>query len=1001
MHDRERRGRWRRMASLAIIVLNFGSLPVWAAGPTVVVNIHAGDAVNTLWEFNSQSGLQLLYRSDQLKGIQTHAITGKFEATEALNQMLKGTGLVYEFEDETSAWVRLETDTDVRQAGSAEPPDTVVGTTNSQSQIVPPLSGYGAGEMEVTGTYIRGALDLISPLQIITRKEMKRAAYATVQDAMHALPINFKGALNEDFGGTGNFTRGSALNLRGLGSNSTLVLINGRRQPQAGWQADFVDVSNIPASLVERVDVLPDGGSALYGSDAVAGVVNIIMRDTLDGAESQARFGTAPDGAAETLAAQLFGKRSDSGKWLLAYQYTKRTALDAGDRTYTANADKRAFGGRDHRIYESNPGNILDPSRAFVPAFAIPAGQDGTRLTPDDLLPGVVNLQNQMEQFDLLPDKDMHSLFVTGSQRLGNRFELFAEARYNRRDVDYLGGSGPLRQSMLVPSSNPFFVDPFGGSPFLAVAYNFSKDFGPSISAGRAENTDSALELKADLFNSWQASFSTSYAKENFDCASHEINIGALNAALANSDPMKAFNPFGDGIHTNPSVLDSIGYTLVRRATSEIMTSNAITEGPVATLRAGTMRAAIGLEYRQEDLRRIVLGQGTRNLGTQHFDRSATAAFSELSVPLIGNSADPRATPRMELSLASRYEIYSDFGGTFNPKIGLQWVPWKEIKLRGSWGTSFKAPQLVELYDTSQDLTGLVAVPDPRSSTGRSIILAQQGSSPSLSEETATTWTAGVDLAPAAVPGFNVSLTYFAIDYDNQVIQPGPAPLTDILVFEDQWAAVITRNPSRELVDALCNSPNLIGSPSQCRATSPVAFVDTRLRNFASIRVKGVDLTLNHAIDTSFGRFDFGVNGNRIISFDKRLTKTSPVADIVDTTFNPLSFRIRGTIEWNQHGENRPGFGAHFTIDHTGGYRDTPSPVHPQVAAWTKFDLGLRYRTGSSGAAWSNAEFALNAVNVFDADPPFVDWERGYDRNNATPIGQVISLSVQKRWRVH
>ena len=997
----DRQCRWRRMASQAIIVLCFWNVPAWSAGPNVIINIPAGDAAQTLRQFNFQTGMELLYLFERVEGIHTQAVSGTFEASEALDLMLAGTGLEYHFETDIAAWVHPRSEHDVRQAGSAEPPNAIAGTPNSRPQIVPPSSGYGAGEMEVTGTYIRGVLDLMSPLQIITRKEMKRTAYATVQDALQTLPINFKGGLNEDFGGTGNFARSSALNLRGLGASSTLVLINGRRQPQAGLQADFVDVSNIPWSVVERVEVLPEGGSALYGSDAIAGVVNIIMRDTLDGAESQMRIGTAPDGGAEILAAQLFGRRWDTGKLLFAYQYTDRTALDAADRSYTANADKRSLGGRDHRTFSSNPGNILNPANNFLPAFAIPAGQDGTALTPGDLLPGVVNLQNQFEQFDLLPDKDMHSVFFTASQRLGERFELFAEGRFNQRSVDYRSGNAAPAQALFVPSSNPFFVDPFGGSPFVAIAYNFSKDFGPYASTARTENTAATFGLRANLTESWQATLSTAYAREHFDYASRGINTNALNASLANPDPAQAFNPFGDGSHTNPAVLDSIRFTATAKATSEIMTSGAIIEGPLTTLPAGAMRAAIGAEHRQEELDRALPGSNVIGRPPQHFGRNITAAFSELSMPLIGNPVDPRAVPRLELSLAGRYETYSDFGDTFNSAIRLRWAPWESVKFRTSWGTSFNAPKLVDLYDTSQNAVGLVPFPDPRSPSGRSIVLAQQGNHPNLTEETATTWTAGIDLAPATMRGFNLSLTYYAINYDNQVIQPGPTAITDILLYEDQWAAVITRNPSRTRVDALCNSPQLIGSRSQCLETSPAALVDFRLRNLASTHVNGLDLTLDQVLDTGLGRFNFGLNASHIFSFEKRVTTTSPIADVVDTAFNPLALRIRGTIEWNQRGQNRAGFGANITVDHTGGYRDVVSTVHPQISAWTQLDLGLRYRTRPGGNVWDNIEFTLNATNVLDAEPPFVDWQRGYDITNAIPTGLVVSLYVQKHWGSH
>src|SRR5262249_10226309 len=124
-------------------------------------------------------------------------------------------------------------------------------------------------EVVITGTLIHGVLDIMSPLQFVSRDDMKRTSYATVQDALSGLTLSGGGGQSEDYAGNGNFARGVAANLRGLGSGATLVLINGHRQPFSGALGDFVDLSNIPWSAVERIEVLPDGASALYGSDAI------------------------------------------------------------------------------------------------------------------------------------------------------------------------------------------------------------------------------------------------------------------------------------------------------------------------------------------------------------------------------------------------------------------------------------------------------------------------------------------------------------------------------------------------------------------------------------------------------------------------------------------------------------------------------------------------------------------------------------------------------------
>src|SRR5262249_26229783 len=135
-------------------------------------------------------------------------------------------------------------------------------------------------------------------------------------------------------------------------------------------------------------------------------------------------------------------------------------------------------------------------------------------------------------------------------------------------------------------------------------------------------------------------------------------------------------------------------------------------------------------------------------------DRTVTSAFAELSVPIVGDASDSYAVPRLELSLADRYENYSDFGTTTNPKIGLRWAPLRSLKFRTSWGTSFRAPKLVDLYSSEQNTAGFAIVPDAASATGQSLILAVSKNNPELKQESAGTWTAGVDFAPAFAPGF-------------------------------------------------------------------------------------------------------------------------------------------------------------------------------------------------------------------------------------------------------
>jgi iron complex outermembrane receptor protein len=415
---------------------------------------------------------------------------------------------------------------------------------------------------------------------------------------------------------------------------------------------------------------------------------------------------------------------------------------------------------------------------------------------------------------------------------------------------------------------------------------------------------------------------------------------------------------------------------------------------------AGEAKIALGVERREEKLSHDVadpLNPGEQAI-SQSYDRHITALFSQLALPLMGDPTNPRAVPRLELIAAGRYEHYSDFGGTFNPTVRVRWIPTESLKVRASWGRSFRAPKLDDLYDTSNNIAGSIVLPDPKSPTGRSLVLVEQGSNPALKQETAKTWTAGIDFAPTFLPGSTFSVTYYSIDYENRIAQPAADNPFAILVNESEWAPVITRSPSRAQIDAFCNSRAYHGSVSTCLASSPAAIIDGRLANLAATRTTGIDLQAGDSVDGPWGRIDLGVTGNYVFKFDQAVTATSPAIDIANTITNPLALRLRGTIEWNREGPELPGPGFSLAVNYTGGYKNPGSTRVPRVSPWTTLDARIVYRSRPQDGLLSGMELSLNVVNVLNHDPPFVDDLYGYDIYNVQALGRVISADISKRW---
>ncbi|HEY6927797.1 MAG TPA: TonB-dependent receptor [Steroidobacteraceae bacterium] len=982
-------------------VLSFTLLVALACAPSawasskIKFDLHPDQFPKAILEFYHQSKVEVLFLStDSLYKIHTQPVVGMLEPREALERMLNGTGLTYEFDTDHSVIIKQP------QAPSAAlphpPPEPR--TLKLSDHPKHPAAAEGAvpdfgppSEVLVTGSLIRTAMDMTAPVVYLTHKDFSAAPYPTVQDALYQLPINSMSAPREDLFVNNNYNYGSGIDLRGLGVAATLVLVNGHRQTMSGLNGDFVDVSNIPMAAVDRIELLPDGASALYGSDAIAGVVNILLKDDFQGAETQVRYGGAPGGRDDVMASQLLGTHWGRGSLMLVYQYENGTTLAASARGYGANADKRPYGGSDYRSYFTDPGNILDPT-TNLPVYGIPANLNGGPLTPSRLL-SIPNFQNQFEPWQIFPQRTSHSLFARASQEVGTATELFAEGRFTQRRT-YVQHF-PEPETLVVPATNPF--NPFGTDQ--VVAYNFGNLLGPITLGAQTRDYLGTVGAKFTFGADWQATLSESYGRETLRSDTFNIvNPFTLATTLADTNAATAFNPFGGT--TNPTTLASIRSVDTLRAVSAIRTTSLVADGPLFGVPAGAVKLAAGLEAREETLGHTVPNIASpEHPGYDRYGRHVSSAFGELLVPIIGDPANLRAPPRLELNLAARYDRYSDFGHTLNPEVRVHWIPVEWLKWRASWGRSYRAPKLDDLYDSANNVSFVNAfTTDPKSPTHQSTILGIEGVNPKLGPETATTWTTGLDLVPTVDPGLKLSLTYYAIDYQGQITSPAAGNQLAVLVQENEWSPFIVRNPTQAQIAAVCNRPDLFGSRSACLASSPAAIVDFRLANLSSTKVTGLDLDVRQTLDSRVGRFDFAFNGNYTFYFDQAATGSTPPVNILDTVGNPLQLRFRATAGWSQYGDEDRGLGVNLAVNHTGGYNNLTSQRLPRINSLTTIDMQFRYGMPPGSGILSGTEFSLNAVNVFNQSPPFVDDMFGYDQTNFQGLGRVLSVSIVKTW---
>lgn len=1020
-HHTARVQRRRRALATAAVAALLCAAP--AAAETVhAINIPAGPLDAALKTLAAQTGQQLLYPPEIADGREAPAVAGRFTPEAALARLLGDEVRVARAGDNVlvlkpgppaptpAAAAPARPEVPSRRPFGGEAPIAPPG--GADPAAVPRQAPHTVEALQVTGTHLRGVTDTPSPVLVLDRTDLERSGHLTVAAALAALPQNFAGNATEgtilrgvDRASTNN-TYGSGISLRGLGADATLVLVNGRRMAGAGVKGDFVDVSAIPTAAVERVEILLDGASALYGSDAVGGVVNIILRQSFAGGESQLSAGSATAGEPrEARFSHIAGTDWGSGSGVFAYELHRREALLLADRAFTASADLRPLGGSDRRQTFAHPGNIMvrDPvTNTNVPGWAIPEGQDGTDLQPGDLLPGAVNRGNQNAGVSLLPKQTRHGLYGSVRQDVGEALELTADVRWSYRRFRTLGG-WPVAL-ITAPRTNPYFVSPVGAASHQ-VAYWFVDDLAPTITNGSAESLAATLGAGLDLPGDWRADGYLAFAQEIGETRAggllHSTFLNEATGAIADrpNTPFRTsvdgfFNPFGAGPGDNdPAILAFIssGFS-TGRTRDRAYTANLKADGSLVELPGGPLRLALGAQVRRETFFRAS-SSFTSGVAPARGDlvdarRTVWAAFAEARAPLLG--ADSPAG-RLEFSLAGRYERYEGVGDTANPKLGLIWAPRPDVTLRGSYGTSFRAPALRELRDAERYAPSLLPFEG-----GRVLTLIQSGGNPDLKPETATAWTLGADYAPEAVPGLRLSLTWFRTRFEDRIDTPGAQNVLTALS-DPAVSSFVTRvdpgnNPAdRARVASLIDSPNYNPASGVFPAESYGAILDGRYANTAVLAVEGVDLQAAYAWTAGTDRFGLSGNLSYLFDYGEQLTPTGPLRDRVGTASYPVRLRARVAADWA-----RGPWGATLAVNHASGARDLDGR---RIDDQQTVDLQVRAE-GAPGARLADLRVALNVRNLFAADPPFYDSPGGlgFDSANADPIGRFVSLQLTRRW---
>lgn len=841
-------------------------------------------------------------------------------------------------------------------------------------------------EVVVTGSLIPRR-DAPAPIEVLTRRQIERAGVLEASALVSLTPANSGSEWQVDQLNAPQSSGTAQFSLRNLGLGSTLVLIDGRRQAVSAVTATdgstFVDVSSlVPLIALERVDILKEGASATYGSDAVAGVVNFVTRRRVEGGEVRLRHATA-DGTDETALEAIGGARWLGGDLVLAAAAFHRSSLGSDDRAFTQ-AATYGFAPWSAVTSYGQPGSYFRPSTgrfAPDPDCDDPAFEEAFRTSPADPFCRL----DYSDFFDLAPEEDRAQLYAGWRGQVAEGVRLGLQAAWSGTDTTVRQSpSLPiLAGSPVVPAGHP--DNPFGEDVVFRGRL-LGAEAGASTAAFAYDTRRLVAELDGPAAGGWSWSLAAAFSRQTVAYDKPDVIRSALQNALRglggrDCDPATGvpgqgacqwFNPFGSatlgtGTANDPALIrDLIGSTGLRGASS-LATVDGLLSGPAAEGGWGSLDLAMGVQIRRTGFRQdwsdlanagelLTAGLSPDFGGSQ----TAAAAFGEARLQL---------GDRIEAQLGARYE-HEAGAESLSPKLAVAWRPAADLTLRASWSEGFRSPSIYvrEGAQASQ----------PSVLDGGAFVFVNTVTrgDPDLKPERSRTWTLGAVWTP--VEGVTASLDGWRFDYDDLVVKAPAQPLIDQARADD--AAGRTGTPAQRQVHR--------------DATGALSLVELDFINAASIRTSGFDVSLRGERPTRWGLLSASTDWVYVHSYDIRLDAAGPVVSGVGSTnlsnIGRSLPRVRGeaAVGWSG-GPWSVSALAHYVS----GYRnDRAGITDPDIDAWLTFDLVAE-------AALSNdVTLGLGVRNLADRDPPLAQFALGYDSVVADPRGRVLFVSLSRRW---
>lgn len=940
------------LAWLALWVLCFCT-SVHATDEHRSYHIAAGTLNDVLRAFVQQSGTQLLYPPEQTAHRRSQGLRGRFSPPQALDALLRESGL---------RAVAVAPDTYVLRRARAAIPRRA-STPSTPPAVRRPTQ---LATVEVTGTHLRRTvLETAAPLTVIDRTQIEHSGYQTLFELLRAqpgirvsnTPVAMADGTAYQYNGLSGAIGAAAVDLHGLGPTATLFLINGQRMAGYGLtQGEFGhvnDLDSIPLALIKRIEVLRDGASAIYGSDAMAGVVNIILRKQFDGVALDGNSGISSHGDAQQhRSTATFGTTTvDGGHLMLSLDYLSRAPLLGRQRAWVADAAPAA----------------TKPMDGTTDFFFFDNGQisHAGGQTCSQFLPDGPCSAGAASQTSLQTGLESHSVLAHLDHPLGP-FTFYLGFRWTMLQ----------RRQQMAPATRQLLIsDSSQAGGYRPLTYAFD-DIGPVRDVTQSSSNQLTLGLRGSA-GTWDWNVRLDDQRNaSTDRVHGLLRTSVLDRALSDGSYQLG------SIDNRPGLLAQLSPVLRRTGHTSQAGFSAHISGSLADWRSGTPSLAAGIEgYREQlvDHPDPLLLQNDvfqfQSPYTHQGNRWISAAYLELEMPL---------ARRLTANLAGRIDHSNGFGWATSPRLGLKWDISDSISLRGTLARGYRAPTLPELNrPPSLTPSGVVVEvpnallpchdPSPSSSTTTFCTLRLDSvGNPKLRPERSRSITVGLVLAPT--PALGIALDVFQIRRSQEI---NPLPVSYALEHPHSYPQLFQRD-----------------------AAGVLNAFDQQLVNLGHTNVRSYDLDLHYRLQTSrFGRFGFSLSADWLAELRRQTNPGAALESFAGYANQPRTTALAG-LEWT-----RGNWSSAANLRYTGHYAFAPGssslvscPTAQQQAdhcttpAFTLLDLDLEY------AGVRHWRFGLNVHNALDHRPvyfgnPVVSYNPAFD----DVIGRYFLLSFRYR----